>query len=126
MSTLYVDDVAGQGGGTETNLMDGLVKARVQYDQNTPSANDAVNVASVTDNAIGEFTVNMTNDFASTAYTPAGVAGADSAETAPRFISISADVGAVAAGNFSCQVGRDGAANEDSTNNAAWAWGDLA
>lgn len=66
MSTLYVDDVAGQGGGTETNLMDGLAKARGHFNFSTPATLSSNNVASITDSGTGDYTVNLTNAMAST------------------------------------------------------------
>ncbi len=69
MSTLYVDDVAGQGGGSSTNLMSGLAKAWYNFTSvGTPALSGSFNVASLTDNSAGDYTVNLTNNMSNSVY----------------------------------------------------------
>lgn len=69
MSTLFVDNVAGQGGGTETNLMEGLCVAWMLHDLATDTIDASYNTSSVTDNGTGTLTWNYTNAFVSERYT---------------------------------------------------------
>jgi len=75
MSTLYVDDVAGQGGGTATSLMDGLLKVRATYDQTGPTTEETFNVTSITDVNTGDFTVNFTSNMGNATYQLLATAG---------------------------------------------------
>lgn len=72
MSTLYVDDVAGQGGGSSTNLMSGLAKAWATWNAFSTGFLDSFNASSLTDNGTGNFDVNFTNSFDAGGYSTSG------------------------------------------------------
>ena len=65
MSTIAVDNVTPSGGGTSVDLMAGLAKFSVMYDQATPAIDTSENVSSVTDSSTGQYVVICTNAFTS-------------------------------------------------------------
>lgn len=67
MSTLVVDNLAAQGGGTAFSH-DGVAKLLYTYVQSTPAATATVNVSSITDNSTGDFTVNATNSMGNNSF----------------------------------------------------------
>lgn len=73
MSTLRVDNFAPSAGGTSFGI-EGVAKALVNYNQTVPTVNGSENLSSVTDNAAGNFTMNLTNAMANTAYAGSGSA----------------------------------------------------
>ena len=60
--------VTGEGNSTTTNLQQGLAKCWVSFDGDTFGINDSFNVASMTDNGTGNYTVTFSNDFANINY----------------------------------------------------------
>ena len=55
-----------QGEGTATtNLQQGLIKHWCHFKMNTAAVNDSFNNSSITDQATGQFTMNLTNSMAS-------------------------------------------------------------
>jgi len=60
--------VVAEGGSTTTNLQQGLAKSWVSFDGDTFGINDSFNVASMTDNGTGSYTVTFANDFANINY----------------------------------------------------------
>lgn len=54
------------------NIIAGIARAWVDYNQATPVINDSYNVASVTDSATGNFTVNFTNNLPNANYAIGG------------------------------------------------------
>ena len=54
--------VTGEGNSTTTNLQQGLAKAWVYFQgTGTVTSRDSLNVASLTDNATGDFTITYTS-----------------------------------------------------------------
>jgi hypothetical protein len=66
--------VTGEGNSTTTNLQQGLAKAWSAFSAtSTPASTDSNNIASITDNASGRFTMNYTSNMrAAKAYTISG------------------------------------------------------
>ena len=79
MSTFIVDNIKGKttantmtvlaghatDSTTTTNLEQGLTKSWIHLDASsgTPTAQDSLNVSSLTDTAVGQHTININNDF---------------------------------------------------------------
>ena len=62
-------DVTGEGNSTTTNLQQGLLKAWADADMTgTAGLDDSFNIASLTDNGTGDFTLAIANDMANGAY----------------------------------------------------------
>ena len=75
MSTLVIDTIQGRAsansinvrgeGSNNTNLQQGLIKAWGNFDgSSTVGINDSFNMDALTDNGTGNYTINITNDFA--------------------------------------------------------------
>jgi hypothetical protein len=65
--------VTGEGNSTTTNLQQGLAKAWVYFQgTGTVTSRDSLNVASLTDNATGDFTITYTSAYANDDYVPMG------------------------------------------------------
>jgi hypothetical protein len=62
MSTLAVNNFKPSSGGTPFSIS-GIAKGYAQFDGITPSINGSINTSSLTDNGVGNFTVNWANDF---------------------------------------------------------------
>ena len=60
--------VTGEGNSTTTNLQQGLAKAWANVTNATPTINDSFNIASITDNGTGDYTLNFTNDMGNANY----------------------------------------------------------
>ena len=67
--------VTGEGNSTTTNLQQGLAKCWLRHA--APTINDSFNLTSITDNATGDFTYNIANNFANANYCFGTNAGAD-------------------------------------------------
>jgi len=64
--------VVAEGGSTTTNLQQGLAKAWVNFNgTGTIATRDSFNVASLTDNATGDYVVNISNAFGAADYSVA-------------------------------------------------------
>tara|TARA_R100001509_G_C4822135_1_gene200202 strand:+ start:368 stop:793 length:426 start_codon:yes stop_codon:yes gene_type:complete len=72
--------VTGEGNSTTTNLQQGLAKALLNYQQNTPSVRDSFNVSSVTDVSTGIATANWSNNFNNANYYPNIMSHSDASE----------------------------------------------
>tara|TARA_B110000503_G_scaffold128520_1_gene199701 strand:- start:424 stop:825 length:402 start_codon:yes stop_codon:yes gene_type:complete len=69
MSNIRIDNIAPSAGGTYRNAPRGIAAAWVNFDgTGTIVARDSVNVASLTDNGTGDYTVNLTGDMGNTNY----------------------------------------------------------
>ena len=68
--------VVGEGNSTTTNLQQGLIKAWFQFNSDA-SLQDSINTASCTDNGVGSFTQNHTNNMANSDYAFVAMAGHD-------------------------------------------------
>ncbi len=71
MSTLTVTNIKATG-ETASRAVSGVAAAWVNYDQSTPQIDDSLNVASVTDNASGDFTPTFSSAFANAEYSRSG------------------------------------------------------
>jgi len=61
--------VTGEGNSTTTNLQQGLCKAWTNFDgESTVATRDSFNVASLTDNATGDYRHGLTNNFGNDDY----------------------------------------------------------
>jgi hypothetical protein len=65
--------VTGEGNSTTTNLQKGLAKAYINQDEGT-SIIKSFNVASLVDNATGDYIVNLTNNMSDANYIPTSAA----------------------------------------------------
>ena len=67
--------VAGAGNITTTNVQEGLCKCWVNFDGSASGAasRDSFNVASMTDNGTGTYTVTFSNAMSNTSYTASGL-----------------------------------------------------
>ena len=67
--------VTGEGNSTTTNLQQGLCKVWTQTDgTGTVATRDSFNLASLTDNATGDYTQTFTNAMNNNDYSPVGMA----------------------------------------------------
>jgi hypothetical protein len=67
MSTLRVDNFAPSGGGTSFSTS-GIAKAWSNFTPTTPSLDQDLNITSLTDNGVGDFSLNFTNNMTTTTY----------------------------------------------------------
>jgi len=75
MSTIRVDNFGPSAGGT-TYSARGIAKSWVNFDgTGTIAIRDSENVASITDNGSGDYTVNFSNAFGAANYAVSGIAG---------------------------------------------------
>jgi len=81
MSTLRVNTLANQGGTQSTaieNAINGSAKAWVNFNgTGTVAIRASYNVSSITDNGVGDYTVNFTNAFADINFATCYTAGND-------------------------------------------------
>ena len=69
LKTSNIQDTSGNNNSTPEEINQGRAKAWVSFNgTGTLSINDSFNVSSVTDTAVGQYTVNYTNAFANTSY----------------------------------------------------------
>ena len=67
--------VTGEGNSTTTNLQQGLCKFWIQFNgTSTVATRDSFNLASLTDNATGDYTHTFTNAFSNNDYAAIGMA----------------------------------------------------
>ena len=72
-SQLNVDTIANKAGsGTVAFTKQEGVKARVNYNDNTPAIRESFNVSSVNDEAAGKFKASWTNSFGNANYSATG------------------------------------------------------
>jgi len=67
-STAGSISVTAEGNSTTTNLQQGLAKAWVNYQQNTPAVRDSLNISGVTDTATGRYAVAYSNNMGNALY----------------------------------------------------------
>ena len=61
--------VVGEGGTTQTNLQQGLLKVWHNFDgESTVATRDSFNTSGLTDNGTGDYSLTITNDFANVNY----------------------------------------------------------
>ena len=81
MSDLRVNTISASDGTSPVTLTkQSAAKAWMFYNGSGNSVRDSFNVASVTDNATGDFTKNMTSSFSSANYTAVGGSGTASSD----------------------------------------------
>ena len=69
MASTGIVTIVGEGGTTTTNLQQGLAKGWVNFTgEGTVAINDSHAVSSITDDAVGKYTVNFTNAMGNTNY----------------------------------------------------------
>ena len=82
MSTIQAANISD---GTDTvgtgYVINGSAKAWVKFDATTVSVEDSYNQTSITDNGAGDFSLNVTNAFSSTAYVSSGSLGTNTTVT---------------------------------------------
>ena len=77
MSTIRVDNFGPSAGGT-TYSARGIAKAWVNFNgTGTIAARDSENVSSLTDNGVGDFSINLSNAFGAADYATSGFTGND-------------------------------------------------
>ena len=76
-----------QGEGTATtNLQQGLAKAWISLNGDSTSSRDSLNVGSITDNGVGDYTVVFTNNMGNANYGVSGACCADGSANSTRNI----------------------------------------
>ena len=101
------------GGSVKINSLyaNNIVKGWVNYDNITPTVNDSFNVSSVSDNSLGNYTVNWDLDFANTNYAVGGMVDDDAQNGFLQFVNMAngstnirlmSDAGALFDSNKSC------------------------
>jgi len=75
-SVLNVDTIADKAGTGPVGLTkQSAAKAWANFDQSDNGIDGSLNIASVTDNAVGDITLNFTNVFSGDTFAPSGFAG---------------------------------------------------
>ena len=111
--------VTSGGGAVTTNISQGLVKMWCLYKgTNTNSVVDSLNLTSVTDNGVGNYTFTIANDFA--------VRPASGGMTNRRKFFCFDDATSVATGTIRVDIDADDASASDSAENSILSCGDLA
>ena len=120
--------VVGEGGATQTNLQQGLLKCWSKSEQaSTASGEDSFNQASITDHGAGDYGINITNDFANTGYSAVTDSSSDSGHIALNYGADEGSGNRYAAGVFRIYVlENDGNTATDSVHICAILAGDLA
>lgn len=73
MSTLRVNNITDASGGSSSLSVPGAAKAWVNFNgTGTVAIRDSLNVSSITDNAVGNYTLNFTTAMGDINYTPVG------------------------------------------------------
>ena len=85
--------VTGEGNSTTTNLQQGLAKAWLHFDgSGTPSIDDSLNIASITDAGTAQFVPTFTNNMGvSGGYTASGGSSWSAGGSTGAFISFTAN-----------------------------------
>ena len=110
-------DVTGEGNSTTTNLQQGLGKVWCHCSQSTPSIDDSLNSASLTDDGTGLSTINFTNSMGNASY---------SAHCTHHDNIKNAAVGAFALTSFRLDSRNDAGTFADQSNICGTVHGDLA
>lgn len=126
MSTLFVDDVAGQGGGTSTGLMAGLAKAVTAYDHVTPAILSSENTSSCSDDATGQYTANWTNSFGAATYATMATTSQESGSSQSCYTSLDFQNGSITTSSASFSTQNVAAGYDDKSHNSLSMMGDLA
>ena len=118
--------IVGEGGTTTTNLQQGLLKCFLTLNgTGTIAIKDSFNISSVADNATGNYTVTIANDFASVNYGWAGTGENNTDGQTSRGVS-GISQGALAGSTEVFTALQSNNAAEDLINVKVGWWGDLA
>lgn len=125
MSTIRVDNFGPSAGGT-TYSARGIAKAWVNFNgTGTIAARDSENVSSLTDNGIGKFAVNFTNNFSDANYCTVSQCGYVDATGNNASLNVFDPTGlSVSSAPYISQIASG--VNEDRPSNFAANFGDLA
>ena len=131
-SQLNVDTIKGkttegsisiQGEGSKTtNLQQGLAKAWANFNETDSTIRDNLNVASLTDNGTGYFTVTLTNVMNNDDYSRVGSAGENSNSGGNRVVGLRLP----ATGSFNLFTCNTGGSASDTPDTCVATLGDLA
>ena len=110
-------DVTGEGNSTTTNLQQGLAKCWCHCNQGTPSIDDSLNSASLTDIGTGLSKINFTNSMANASF---------SAHHTHHDNLLNAAVGEFLAASFRLDSRNDAGSYSDQSNACGTVHGDLA
>ena len=95
MSTLKVStiqDISGNNSSTPSEVANGRAKAWVNFNgSGTVAIIDSYNVASITDNATGDYTINFTNAMTDADYCVSGGVSTDSGGQGYRWLAVGSD-----------------------------------
>ncbi len=70
-------------GSAQTSIQGGLAKGWINFNgDGTPAIRDSQNVGSITDNGVGDYTINLSNNMASADYAPFTSGDSDPSTTA--------------------------------------------
>ena len=125
-------NIASEGGSASTSLQQGLCKVWINFDNSGGnSTNDSFNVSSRDDNAVGDSTVNITNNMNNDDYAITYMAGGShaSSDASNRMAHCVTDSPGIATTGyrFSLRANNSGAdAAEDVNANMTLVMGDLA
>lgn len=81
MSTLKVDNLLNSAGNESPISVPGAAKAWINFNAETSTIRNSFNISSITDNSLGNFTLNFTNAMANGNYAFAGTSGRPEAAT---------------------------------------------
>ena len=109
--------VTGEGNSTTTNLQQGLAKCWCHCNQGTPSIDDSLNSASLTDIGTGLSKINFTNSMANASF---------SAHHTHHDNLLNAAVGEFLAASFRLDSRNDAGSYSDQSNACGTVHGDLA
>ena len=92
MSTITVTNIKATG-ETASRPVSGVAGAWVHFTgTGTVAINDSINTASITDTAIGRYSMNFSNNFGNANYSGSGISGNDGTTTTGRSINIDAAI----------------------------------
>ncbi len=74
MSTLKADTIQSTGGGAATLTKQAAAKVYIRRDFNNNATDSSLNIASVTDNALGDQTMNISSAMSAATYSIVGMA----------------------------------------------------
>ena len=119
--------VTGEGGSTTTNLQQGLAKAWCVFDgEGTVAITDSNNSASLTDVAVGDYTLGFTNNMNSAAYAVSGSSVGSDSGSYYNFLCGDSANNTTSVYEINFVHRNDGSAQIDNDHSATIVHGDLA
>ena len=125
MSNLVVSNISDGTTSVGTGyVVNGSVKAWVNFNSSGPTIRGSFNIASITDNGVGDFTLNFINSMSDGNYSASGLLGLANDAGAYNPLSIDTDNRTAS----SCRVDTENSASaqSDAVSNDAQIHGDLA